>query len=152
MPKNYGFGIHIALLFLITLLARPAAAQSVTDYKLSLSTEQSREGYFVVALDQQPQTKLILQQSSEPNFSTIDAEFAWFGDFSQMTLTGFGNGEYFFRLKPTDHVTSNLVHIEVQHYPAWQAYGLFFTGLILFSLLVITLVTLHLRTRPQEVA
>lgn len=159
MPKLDGLSIHIALLFLITLLARPAAAQSTpdtaqatTEYQLSLSTERSREGYFVVSLDQAPQAQLTLQQSSGKNFATIDAEFVWFGDFTEMTLTGFSDGDYFFRLKPTAEVTSNVVQLQVQHYPSWQAYGLFFTGLVLFSILVVTLIGLHLRTRRQEVA
>ena len=161
MPKLDGLSIHIALLFLITLLARPAAAQSTpdtapakatTEYQLSLSTERSREGYFVVSLDQPPQSQLTLQQSSKKNFATIDAEFVWFGDFTDMTLTGFSDGDYFFRLKPTAGATSNLVQLQVQHYPSWQAYGLFFTGLVLFSILVVTLIGLHMRTRRQEVA
>lgn len=161
MPKLDGFSIHIALLFLITLLARPAAAQSTpdteqaqttTEYQLFLSTERSREGYFVVSLDQPPQAQLTLQQSSDKNFNKIDAEFVWFGDFTDMTLTGFSDGDYFFRLEPTAGATSNVVQLQVQHYPSWQAYGLFFTGLVLFSILVVTLIGLHMRTRRQEVA
>ncbi|WP_258240539.1 hypothetical protein [Pseudidiomarina homiensis] len=161
MPKLDGLSIHIALLLLITLLARPAAAQQAstaaetqpnTDYQLTLSTERSREGYFVVAIDQTPQTKMVLQQSASADFSAIAAEFDWFGDFTEMTLTGFSDGEYYFRLKPVAGVSSNVVQLRVEHYSQWQAYSLFFIGLFLFSVLVITLITLHLRTRRQEVA
>lgn len=161
MPKLDGFSIHIALLFLITLLARPAAAQpasfaapeqQATKFELSLSTDRSREGYFVVSIDQAPQAQMVLQQSSEADFATVDAEFVWFGDFTEMTLTGFSDGDYYFRLKPTLGVSSNTVALEVEHYPSWQAYSLFFTGLALFILLLFSIVTLHLRTRGQEVA
>lgn len=160
MPKLDGFCIHIALLFLITLLARPAAAQQAPnadtaqqpiDYELTVSTERSREGYFVVAIDQAPQGQLLVQQSRQEDFSSIEAEFAWFGDFTEMTLTGFSDGVYYFRLKPSAQVASNVAQITVEHYPSWQAYSLFFIGLVLFTLLVVCIITLHLRTRRQEV-
>lgn len=161
MPKLDGLSIHIALLFLITLLARPAAAQQAseaatvqqtTHYQLALSTERSREGYFVVSLDQAPQASMTLQQSSTADFATIDAKFEWFGDFTEMTLTGFGDGTYYFRLKPDAGVSSNTVQLQVEHYPSWQAYSLFFVGLGLFIVLVVSIITLHVRTRRQEVA
>ncbi|RUO62102.1 hypothetical protein [Pseudidiomarina insulisalsae] len=153
MPKNYGFIIHIALLFFITLLARPASAQDVTDattYQLTLSSELSREGYFVVTLDQLPQKGLRIQQSSDVDFAVIDSEFAWFGDFEKMTLTGFSDGDYYFRIKPDGRLQSNVATIQVAHYPGWQAYSLFFIGLGLFVLLVTLIISLHLRSLKHQ--
>ncbi|CAB0150276.1 hypothetical protein PSI9734_00830 [Pseudidiomarina piscicola] len=149
MPNRYGFITHIALLFLITLLARPVSAQDTTTHFTLTAPESSREGYFVVSLDQAPQPGMVLQQSSNPNFSVITAEFVWFGDFEKMTLTGFSNGDYYFRIAPSAEVASNSVAVKVRHYPAWQAYTLFFIGLALFSLLVVTIIVLH-RTRSRE--
>lgn len=161
MPKLDGLSIHIALLFIITLLARPTAAQTPSaeaqdpethHYQLTLSTERSREGYFVVAIDQAPQAAMVLQQSNSEDFAEITGQFAWFGDFTEMTLTGFEDGAYFFRLKPQAGISSNVVQLQVEHYPSWQAYSLFFTGLTLFSLLVLSIIILHRRARQQEVA
>ncbi|MFC0445132.1 hypothetical protein ACFOD1_09135 [Pseudidiomarina halophila] len=152
MPKRYGFISQIALLFLITLLARPAGAQdSKTHFTLS-AQETSREGYFVVELDQVPQPGMIVQQSTVRDFSEISTEFAWFGDFEKMTLTGFSDGDYYFRLKPSAEISSNVISVKVKHYPRWQAYSLFFTGLALFTLLVVMIVTLHRRHRHDSTA
>ncbi|MDN7138483.1 hypothetical protein J6J34_09705 [Pseudidiomarina sp. 1ASP75-14] len=152
MPNRYGFISYIALFLLFTLLARPVAAQdTMTQFTLS-APEQSREGYFVLALDQAPLRGMVVQQSSQADFIKIDAEFVWFGDFEKMTLTGFSDGNFYFRLKPAENVQSNVVGVTVTHYPSWQAYTLFFTGLGLFILLVITIITLHLRSRDTKVA
>ncbi|MGQ4275636.1 hypothetical protein ACQ5ES_01085 [Pseudidiomarina sp. E22-M8] len=147
MPKRYGFISQIALLFFITLLARPASAQDTATHFTLSAQETSREGYFVLALDQAPRAGMIVQQSSRRDFSEINTEFAWFGDFEKMTLTGFSDGDYYFRLKPSAELSSNVVVVSVRHYSSWQAYSLFFTGLVLFIVLVVTIITLHRRRR-----
>ena len=151
MPKtsggsSYSF-IHIALLLLITLLARPALAYN-DSYQLSGPDAPSREGYFTLSITPAPQQQLVLQQSQSATFDTIDAEFRWFGDFEQITLTGFTDGEYFFRLQPAADAAeapSNVVKVTVNHYPRWQAYSLFFIGLALFIVLVASLLILRRR-------
>lgn len=152
MPNRYGFISQIALLFFITLLARPAAAQDTKTHFTLSAQETSREGYFVVALDQAPNAGMIVQQSSLEDFSEISTEFAWFGDFEKMTLTGFSDGDYYFRLKPSAEISSNVIAVRVNHYPGWQAYSLFFIGLALFTVLVIMIITLHRRHRHDLTA
>lgn len=160
MPIRNGLIYHIALLFFITLLARPAATYATSwqatsnpanpTYDLSVNTAVAREGYFVLRLDQAPTTALIVEQSQDPEFTEVDAEFAWFGDFQQMTLSGFADGHYYFRIKADGHVLSNTVYLEVQHYPRWQAYSLFILGLLLFSCLVGCILVFSYRARRRS--
>ncbi|RUO72572.1 hypothetical protein CWI80_08460 [Pseudidiomarina sediminum] len=160
MPIRNGLIYHIALLFFITLLARPTATHALslaqakapaadlpTSYDLSIRPSLSREGYFVLRLGQVPQQSLTIEQSRHADFRTIEASFPWFGDFQQMTLSGFADGQYYFRVKPTDGVTSTTARLEVRHYPQWQAYSLFALGLVLFSCLVTCILVFSYRSR-----
>lgn len=154
MPNRARFVIHISLLLLITLFARPASAFSPSTaeppYALS-APELSREGYFVLSAQAQPSaaTQLLwVDYATSAQFSHISRSYPWLGqgvqDFQQITLTGFTSGDHYFRLRnAAGDVLSNVVHVRVDHYPLWQALGLFFAGLTVFIVLVVLIIANH---------
>lgn|GEM_PF-383037 len=154
MPNRARFVIHISLLLLITLFARPSSAlsPSTAEYPYSLhAPEVSREGYFVLNAQAQPSISvqsLWVDHATSAEFSHITRSYPWLGrgvaDFQQITLTGFTSGDHYFRLRnAAGDVLSNVVHVRVDHYPLWQALGLFFAGLTVFILLVVLIIANH---------
>ena len=142
---------YITLLLLITLLARPTSAYAKPEtFELS-APSQSREGYFVLSLSRSPQQPLWLDYSAQADFSKITRSYPWFGDFTQITLSGFANGEHYFRVRNQQHaVVSNVISVKVDHYPLWQALSLFVAGLLLFILIAGVIVFYHQRSRADE--
>lgn len=187
MPDRARFVINIALLLLITLLARPASAyvlssqttpSNLANGKLpELSAPaSSREGYFVLSLSESPSQRLIVEYSTDEEFREIDRTYPWFGDFQRMTLTGFGDGNHYFRIRsvadesgdlspqnsqlnnqpsiepsfePSNHV-SNVVRVQVDHYALEQALTLFALGGLLFAILVVIILHQHRRSQTHE--
>lgn len=161
MPNRARFVIHISLLLLITLFARPsfALAPSTADYPYALSApEVSREGYFILSAQAQtsaPVQSLWVEYATAADFATVSRSYPWMGqgvvDFQQITLTGFKSGDHFFRLRnAAGDVLSNVVHVRVDHYPLWQALGLFVAGFVVFAALVGLILINHLRLSKQE--
>lgn len=183
MPDRARFVINIVVLLLITLLARPASAyvfSSQTNLsnlansslpKLS-APSKSREGYFVLSLSASPTQNLIVEYSTDESFREIERTYPWFGDFQRMTLTGFGDGNHYFRIRavadesgdlspqnsqlnnqpsiePSNHV-SNVVRVQVDHYAFEQALTLFALGGLLFVILVVIILYQHRRSRTHE--
>ncbi|OZB03029.1 MAG: hypothetical protein B7X54_10360 [Idiomarina sp. 34-48-12] len=188
MPDRARFVINIALLLLITLLARPASAYVLSSQtntsnlansslpKLS-APSKSREGYFVLSLSASPTQNLIVEYSADESFREIERMYPWFGDFQRMTLTGFGDGNHYFRIRsvadesgnlspqnsqlnnqpsiepsiePSNHV-SNVVRVQVDHYALEQAFTLFALGGLLFVILVVIILYQHRRrSRTHE--
>ncbi|WP_417664660.1 hypothetical protein [Pseudidiomarina donghaiensis] len=154
MPNRARFVIHISLLLLITLFARPAFALSPSTAELpyALSApELSREGYFVLTAQVQSSTaeqSLWVDYAGSAQFAHVSRSYPWLGqgvaDFQQITLTGFTSGDHYFRLRnAAGDVLSNVVHVRVDHYPLWQALGLFFAGLTVFMVLVVLIIANH---------
>ncbi|WP_417658913.1 hypothetical protein [Pseudidiomarina sp.] len=159
MPNLIRFAVYIALFLLITLNARPASAYvlSAQDELPALSApSQSREGYFVLTLSEAPSQALWVEYSTDPEFTKVIRTYPWFGDFDRMTLSGFSNGEHFFRLRGEAHPQtnqtqlSNVVKVRVDHYPLWQAIGLFLVGLVVFLALAGLIWTNHQRSRNDD--
>lgn len=156
MPEPIRLVTYTALVLLLTLAARPSLAYSVayptaqsgeqlkppSEYVLGGPDTTVREGYFILSLDNPPTGDLTIQQSADADFSAITTEFNWFGDFSATTLSGFADGTYYFRVN-TAAGSSNVIKVEVLHYPLWQAFSLFFAGLLLFLILVLLIVRMH---------
>ncbi|MDX1706421.1 hypothetical protein [Pseudidiomarina sp.] len=152
MPEPIRLVTYTALVFLLTLAARPSLAYSTAqtveqlkpsaEYVLGGPEATVREGYFILSLDNPPTGDVTIQQSADTDFSSVTAEFNWFGDFSATTLSGFADGTYYFRLN-TPEGFSNVIQVEVLHYPLWQAFSLFFAGLLLFLILVLLIVRMH---------
>lgn len=137
--------IKMLSLCLVALSASPLAAQQL---ELQGPDKVSKEGYFSVTVtgtgtkEQPPNDlqNLRLQLSKSSEFSQVLQEFPALGDFRQLSLSGFSNGEYFIRAI-ADNVgqPSDPIKVTVSHYPLWQALSLFVAGLLLFTVLLITL-------------
>jgi len=154
VPNRARFVIHISLLLLITLFARPAFALSPSTAELpyALSApELSREGYFVLTAQVQSsaaEQSLWVDYAGSAQFAHVSRSYPWLGqgvaDFQQITLTGFTSGDHYFRLRnAAGDVLSNVVHVRVDHYPLWQALGSFFAGLTVFMVLVVLIIANH---------
>lgn len=159
MPNLTRFAVYIALFLFITLNARPASAYVLSaqgDLPTLSAPSQSREGYFVLTLSESPSQALWVEYSTDPEFTQVLRTYPWFGDFDRLTLSGFSNGEHFFRLRgdsqPQANQTqlSNVVKVRVDHYPLWQAIGLFLVGLIVFLVLAGLIWRNHQRSRNDD--
>lgn len=154
MLNRARFISHIALLLFITLCARPTSAylQSTAEQPLSLSAPSlSREGYFILQLTSPPEQPLWVDYTTDASWREIERTYVWFGDFTQMTLSGFADGVHYFRVRDeSGNVLSNVVQVHVDHYPLWQALSLFFAGLTIFVALVIVIVRSHRQTRTMQ--
>ena len=134
------------LLWLIwlTLFAATAPARAA-EATLTASTDVSNEGYFVLSWESDADSDaLVLQQASSTDFAdTIDRSVAQTG---AVTITGLDDGDYYFRLSNSGQSISEPVHIAVQHHSLARAGSFFLLGLILFSILIITILTGNRRT------
>lgn len=148
------------------------AAQAAELFKLQ-GPERSREGYFQLEVDGLDDDQaFVIELSTSEDFSSIDATFSPLGSFRQLSLSGFDDGTYYFRARlgsngevdkrvETEHdeladesseqgeedTYSNVVRVDVEHYPLWQALGLFALGALLFIALITVLLRLHWRSR-----
>jgi len=97
---------------------------------------------------------LHIEQSSTADFTEVAASFPLLGDFKQITLTGFADGRYWFRVRGEDtngtHWYSAPLKIDVKHYPLWQAFGLFGIGAVMFVILAYYLLRAHLRVSQRQ--
>lgn len=168
MPDRARFVINIALLLLITLLARPASAYVLSPQAHQANTalpqlsapSSSREGYFVLRLSAVPKQKLIVEYSTDESFQKVERRYPWFGDFQSMTLTGFGDGVHYFRITPRVNETtevseqysqlSNVVRVQVDHYSLTQALILFGFGGVMFIVLVVIILQQHRRSQVHD--
>ncbi len=129
--------ICLSWLILVATNTPVWAAESLT---LSSSTSLSNEGYFVLDWPASPTARsLALQQSEDREFTNpltraLDAVDA-------ATITGLQDGTYFFRLTENDSVVSNTVSVTVQHHSLGRAGGFFLLGLVLFTVLVISILS-----------
>ncbi|MCC5856234.1 MAG: hypothetical protein JJU10_11250 [Idiomarina sp.] len=152
-------GLWIVLLMFSTILIsqiglvdmKAFATESSSEPELTLSGPSGTisEGYFRLQFTGADRTRdVVIEQGGDDSFETIRAEFSPMGDFDQIALSGFPDGTFYFRAREGDNF-SETVTVTVQHYPLWQALGLFAAGAILFFLLAWTLIRAH-RNRNKE--
>lgn len=164
-PTSARYCLFAWLLSLFTLLPLSAAASVSTgafNYPATVSValsapERVREGNFQLSVEQrsagsdagnhEPKS-WVIEQSNRADFESVVASYAPVGSFQQLSLSGFDDGDYFFRARlraaePAAHSTeqtfSNVVKVEVRHYPLWQALSVFSVGAALFFILCLTL-------------
>lgn len=122
----------------LILLATNPSVWAAENLSLSASTTISNEGYFV--LDWQtdsPVEDLTLEQASDQNFSNpLQRSLA---GASAATITGLADGTYFFRLTDSNSPLSNTVNVTVAHHSLGRAGSFFLLGLVLFSILIVTI-------------
>lgn len=130
--------LHWQNLIWLLLLATTFPSWAAENTSLSASTELSNEGYFVLNWQTpSPDATLIIEQASSSDFvNPVIREIAGEG---AATITGLTDGNYFFRLVDENNVLSNTVQVSVAHHSLGRAAGFFLLGLILFSILVITI-------------
>lgn len=164
MSNRARFSLTIILVLLITLYARPPSAHEEPAATLpaipplSAINYNSREGYFVLYLEHTPQLSLIVDYATDPSFTTISNQYPWFADFQQLTLSGFTDGEHYFRVAQYPAIgerqrpiqVSNTVKVTVQHYDTSLALSLLLFGAAIFVCLVGTILYFHTRYRIND--
>lgn len=126
-----------AIVFLIFLVCPVALRGQVS---LHAGAQGTTEGFVVldwsVSAPFDPDERLVLEQSSSPNFNSATAHALGSGRIAgQVTVTGLPDGVYYFRAG-SPVAWSDPVAVEIRHHPLNQAFFFFFTGLVLFLLLV----------------
>lgn len=135
-------------------------------YELSGPDRVVREGYFqldmqlnvqlsVAVTEATDHARFVVEMSDAEDFSAIAATFTPLGSFTRLSLSGFDDGVYYFRLRSgsatqtdtTGEVLSNVVRVEVRHYPLSRALALFVAGAVLFSILLALIVRFSWRDR-----
>ena len=91
---------------------------------------------------------LQLQRSRSTHFSrvvehTVSASGA-------ITITGLGDGSYYFRLRDSEGGYSNTVKVDVAHHSLTRAFSFFLLGLVLFALLSASIVIGSRTTRNSN--
>ena len=142
---------------LITCLLCLAGPSLATSSWVLTGPEHTREGYFQLRLEHpldddasEASTEFIIELSRHADFSSIEQEFAPLCSLTQLSLSGFEDGIYFFRARTATNEYSNIHRIEVSHYPLWQALSTFVLGAILLTSLLTTLLMLHRRYRTAS--
>jgi hypothetical protein len=131
-------------LLLLALLASGAASGAPG---LRADTELSREGYFVLSWEGGA-GETWLQQAEDPAFaaaSSVRVEGA-----GSLTLTGFRDGLYHFRVGSERQDWSETVSIEVSHHGMGRAWAFFSLGLVLFLALCAAILLGNRRARRRN--
>ena len=122
----------------LILIATNPSVWAAENASLSSSTDLSNEGYFVLNWQTSSNPdELTLEQSSDERFSSpIQSNLT---GASAATITGLSDGVYYFRLTDSGNTISNTISVTVAHHSLARAGSFFLLGLVLFSLLVITI-------------
>tara|TARA_R110000772_G_scaffold55236_11_gene126030 strand:+ start:638 stop:1105 length:468 start_codon:yes stop_codon:yes gene_type:complete len=121
----------IWLVFLLT-----TSQSCLAEILLNTDSELSTEGYFVLSWQSNADAPLTLQQASSANFLRVKTTSLPVN--GAITITGLENGNYFFRvISATEQ--SQVVQIQVRHHSLLRAFSFFGLGLMLFTILVLTI-------------
>jgi len=116
-----------------------------TSIELSGPSGRVAEGYFTLTVSVAKQTRLPIrfpiriEQASDVDFTNVTATYSLLGVSLTITLSGFADGEYWFRARgdtTQDAAISKPISINVRHYPLMQAVSLFTVGLVMLLLLI----------------
>lgn len=123
----------IVLLLSLSGSLRAADADS---WSLSTDSELTREGYFVLEWSLGDEGDYVIQQAHSESFVQPDTyEVPASGS---MTLSGFADGDYYFRAGRDGNWTDT-VQVTVEHHSLARALGFFISGLLLFSILTVVI-------------
>ena len=121
--------MNMATLLLLIVFNGPAcSAQLNVDQKIATA------GYFTLNWTVADKDSALLQQSSDPDFTQF-SEIPVTGS-SQISLSGFEDGIYYYRLANVDGVFSNTVTVAVEHHSFAKAMQFFAMGSLLFIVLI----------------
>lgn len=135
-------GIIRILTIIISVLPVFFSAAEAQTKELALEGPSAvvNEGYFTLYLTgtspEQNFQQLEIEQSTDQNFTQVEGRFPFLGSFQQISLSGFSNGDYWFRARGErsngEVFTTAPVAVTVKHYPLWQALTLFSIGAVMF--------------------
>lgn len=135
-------GIIRILTIIISVLPVFFSAAEAQTKELALEGPSAvvKEGYFTLYLTgtsrEQNFQKLEIEQSTDQGFTQVQGRFPFLGSFKQISLSGFNNGDYWFRARGEhsngEVFTTAPVAVTVNHYPLWQALTLFSIGAVMF--------------------
>lgn len=135
-------GIIRILTIIITVLPVFFSAAEAQLEELALEGPDAvvKEGYFTLNLtgiaNDKSYQQLEIEQSTDENFTQVESRFPFLGNFTQISLSGFNNGDYWFRARGQSgdgtEFTTAPIAVTVQHYPLWQALTLFSIGAVMF--------------------
>lgn len=130
-------GLFCVLCILLMLgLSGSILAADEDGWSLTTDTELAREGYFVLDWSLGDQEDYVIQQAHSSAFVQPDTyEVPASGS---MTLSGFADGDYYFRAGREGNWTDT-VQVTVEHHSLARALGFFISGLILFSILTVVI-------------
>lgn len=123
------------VLFLLCLVSNSTLAAD-SNWSLDSDTELSREGYFVLSWSLGDSQAYEVQHADNRSF--IGAKTYPVPANSSMTLSGFADGNYYFRAGGEDTWTET-VQVTVEHHSLARALGIFCCGFILFILLIVVI-------------
>src|SRR5690606_37272979 len=119
MALTPAYGIHSSTTFEIQ--------SPSSDIKLIGPSTHSREGYFnlTISASENGSQRFVVERSGDETFASV-IEYPLLGDARTITLSGFADGDYFFRAQVRNGDAakqnySNAIKVTVQHYPIWQA-------------------------------
>lgn len=124
------------------LLSAPVIAQT-DELELSGPSATVREGYFTLSVETaegESTESLIVERSTSENFNSVTHQYPFLGSTTSMTLSGFADGDYWFRVSTGEQSgkqSSPAIRVQVQHYPLWQALSLFAVGAALFLVVLV---------------
>jgi len=130
------------LVFLLTV-----SSSCIAEIRLSSDSDISPEGYFVLSWQSDAGRPLTLEQSQTETFNDIKTYIL--PAEGSITLTGFVDGNYFFRIS-SDVEISNTVEVLVSHHALSRAFSFFFLGLLLFFILLTAIFIGHSRVGLQN--
>ncbi|RTE86933.1 MULTISPECIES: hypothetical protein [Gammaproteobacteria] len=143
--------------FLLCVSINVAHATSIT---LTGPSGTVSEGYFQLEYQLESVNSegssvntIVFERAASESFDVVEDRYPPLGSFSQVTLSGFSNGTYYFRARDTQSgETSNIVSVTVQHYPLSRALTLFGLGALIFIALVVFILHAHSRSSDQSVS
>lgn len=116
---------------------------------LQSDTTESREGYFVLSWSSSDNSADILQLQQADNVTFTAARNREIPATGALTLTGFANGDYYFRVGQPGN-WSDTVTVRVNHHSLARALGFFAVGLVLFIVLCGAILHGTIRTRRED--
>ncbi|NVJ62028.1 MAG: hypothetical protein HWE27_16680 [Gammaproteobacteria bacterium] len=120
----------------IVILSLLLGISAATALELRPKQQSSSEGYYTLRWEDSGKEITTLEMSPSSDFGTIETQYNVVG-MSQISVTGYTNGQYYFRLVDSNGVAvGNPASVTVEHRSLEQALQLFGVGCLLFLILV----------------
>ncbi|WMS86881.1 hypothetical protein [Pleionea litopenaei] len=137
LKKAYPFSMETLRRFctVLVVLASLVSRVTVAEDVLTPASQSSSEGYYTLRWEHSSSNFQRLEVSSDATFQTISVEYPVSG-MKGISLTGYQDGTYFFRLIDDQQQASNSATVVVKHRSLSLAIILFALGFSLFVVLI----------------